>query len=85
LTVTGSGVAATTASISFSASSGTRISAEPAKPLVTRLQGQPMLMSMMSAPASAAISAPRRIHSVSHPASWTTCGRRPDFLSLRTM
>jgi hypothetical protein len=75
-----------TASMSFSASSGTRISAEPAKPLVTRLFGQPMLMSMMSAPASAAISAPRRIHSASQPASCTTCGSLPDdFLSLRTI
>jgi hypothetical protein len=42
-------------------------------------------MSMMSAPAAAAISAPRTIHSASQPASCTICGKVPDLLSFRTM
>ena len=56
-------VAFTAASISRAASSGSRIRAEPDSAPVTSLAGQPMLKSMMSAPASSASFAPLAIHS----------------------
>ena len=51
--VTGTSTAPTTASISRSAWSGSRISAEPESPFVTFLAGQPKLMSMIRAPSAA--------------------------------
>ncbi len=81
--VTGTLTALTTASISVSAWSRSRISADPAAPLVTFLAGQPMLMSMMSAPPSSAMRAPSAIQRASQPASWTTCSPAPCFCTRR--
>src|SRR6266581_3542990 len=75
--VTGTATAATAASMRREAWSRSRMSAEPAYPLVTRLAGQPMLMSMMSAPLAAAIRAPSPIQCGSHPASWTAWSASP--------
>ena len=70
--VTGTFTAATVASIKVTAWSRSRISAEPNSPLVTCRAGQPMLMSITSAPSPAAIRAPSAIQRASQPASCTT-------------
>src|SRR3546814_13435374 len=54
LSVTGTSTAFTTASMISEASFTSRISAEPAQPLTILRTGQPMLMSMIAAPLSAA-------------------------------
>ena len=51
--VTGTSTALTVASMIAAASVRSRISADPASPLVTLRTGQPMLMSMIAAPRSA--------------------------------
>ena len=66
--------------------SRSRISAEPESPPVTCRAGQPMLMSMMSAPKSCATRAPSAIQWASRPASWMTKGRTVSApLARRTM
>ena len=57
------------ATVSWDPLQVTRISAQPDCPPVTFFAGQPMLMSIMSAPAASESSAPTRIHSGSRPAS----------------
>ena len=73
LTVTGmrAGTARRTAATSSAASAGSRISAEPQAPAVTFFAGQPMLMSTMLAPMSAAIPAARASTVGSRPKIWT--------------
>src|SRR6185312_14177271 len=77
LTVTGmrDGSTRRTADTSSAASAGSRMSAEPQRPAVTFLAGQPMLMSTIQAPTSAAISAARASASGSRPKICTTKGR----------
>ena len=79
-----------TASATFTASSGVRISPEPSPELATLGTGQPMLMSMMSAPDfSAAMPAACSMQAGSLPKSCTAAGCSPspswsrgmDFLS----
>ena len=74
--------ARTTEATMRSARSGSRISAEPQSWRATRLAGQPMLMSMTSAPECAAIRAACAMHSGSRPAIWTICGDTPSPSSL---
>ena len=75
-TVTGTGLAFTTASAMRAAFSGSFIRAEPS-PLATTLPtGQPMLMSMSAAPdTSAAIWAASAMHWTSLPKIWAAAGR----------
>ncbi len=67
LSVTGASTARTTSLTIAAARPRSRISAEPASPLVTLRTGQPMLMSMMAAPLSRA----------SRAASPISCGVQP--------
>ena len=67
--VTGTLTAEIVASMRLTARPRSRIRAEPDWPPVTWRAGQPMLMSMMSAPAASAIRAPSAIQCVSQPAS----------------
>ena len=89
-TVTGRFAPRITASSTFTASSGVRIRPEPSPELATLGTGQPILMSMMSAPEiRAAMAAPSCIHTGSLPKIWAAAGRSPsprasrgtDFLS----
>ena len=75
-TVTGTGLAFTTASAMRAAFSGSFIRAEPS-PLATTLPtGQPMLMSMTAAPdTSAAIWAASAMQPASLPKIWAAAGR----------
>ena len=57
LTLTGTRIASRAAAISRAARSRSRISAAPARPPVTRLHGQPMLMSIQCAPEASALRA----------------------------
>ena len=74
-TVTGTGLALTTASASRAAFSGSFIRAEPS-PLATTLPtGQPMLMSIISAPdTSAAMTAASAMQGISLPKIWAAAG-----------
>ena len=80
----------TTASATRTARSGVRMSPEPSPELATLGTGQPMLMSMMSAPdTSPAMAAASSMHAGSEPKIWAAAGRSPspsfssgmDFLS----
>ena len=77
-TVTGTGLACTTASATRAAFSGSRMRAEPS-PLATTLPtGQPMLISMRSQPeSSAAFTAASAMHAGSLPKSCTAKGCSP--------
>ena len=90
LTVTGQPAPRTTASSTRTALSGSRISPEPSPELATLGTGQPMLMSMRSAPdTSWAIAAASSMHTGSLPKIWAAAGYSPspswsrgmDFLS----
>ena len=91
LTVTGTGTALATADTISAASSGVRMSAEPSPDLTTLPTGQPMLMSIISAPEmSSARFAPSAMASGSCPKICAetglppsgTCSSAPVFLSL---
>ena len=75
--VTGTSTAPTTASISRSAWSGSRISADPDQPVVTRRAGHPMLMSIACAPMPASILAASAIGAASRPTSCTEVAPSP--------
>jgi 2-C-methyl-D-erythritol 4-phosphate cytidylyltransferase len=81
--VTGTSTAPTTASISDSAWSRSRISAEPERPPTTFLAGQPMLMSMIRAPCPATMRAASAIQQGSRPASCTAVAASPRPSSAR--
>src|SRR4051794_35062863 len=85
LTVTGirAGTARRTAPTSSAASAGSRINAEPHAPAVTFLAGQPMLMSTIDAPTSAAIAAARASASGSRPKICTAKRRAPKLGHMR--
>ena len=77
-TVTGTGLAFTTASAMRAAFSGSFIKAEPSPLETTFPTGQPMLMSMKSAPlASAAIWAASAMQETSLPKIWAAKGPSP--------
>ena len=89
-TVTGRCAPRITASATRTALSGSRIRPEPSPEFATLGTGQPMLMSMMSAPeTSAAMAAPSSMHTGSLPKIWAAAGCSPspsfsrgtDFLS----
>jgi hypothetical protein len=86
LSVTGTSTAPTTASISRSAWSRSRISAEPDSPPTTFLAGQPMLMSMIRAPCPSTMRAASAIQCASRPASCTAVAAsvRPSSARART-
>ena len=74
-TVTGTGLAFTTASAMRAAFSGSFIRAEPSPLETTFPTGQPMLMSMTSAPdTSAAITAASAMQVMSLPKIWAAAG-----------
>src|SRR3989441_1242812 len=73
-TVTGSPLPSWAARASATARSGSSRSDAPAPVFTTFRTGQPMLMSIMSAPCSAAIAAASRITSGSCPKSWIGTG-----------
>ncbi len=75
MTVTGSGVAPTTALITAAARPGSRIRAAPAPFLTTFLTGQPILISMPSMGDSLKIAAAAPITSGSAPKSCMITGR----------
>ena len=91
-TVTGQPAPRTTASITFTARSGLRIRPEPSPELATLGTGQPMLMSMKSAPDTWwAMAAASCMHTGSLPKIWAAAGCSPspsfkrgmDFLSWK--
>ena len=74
-TVTGTGTARATADTISAASSGVRMRAEPSPDLTTLPTGQPMLMSIISAPEmSSARLAPSAMASGSWPKIWAETG-----------
>src|SRR5471032_2525615 len=84
LSVTGTWTALTTASMMRATSGSSCSSAEPAKTLQIFFAGQPMLMSMMSAPLSTLYFAASAIIAGSAPAIWITLGSTsPSWLPRR--
>ena len=74
LSVTGTSTASITDWIISKASFGSRIKAEPDKAPVTFRAGQPIFMSIISAPASSQAFAPIAIQCGSRPTSWMESG-----------